>query len=361
MQILEATVTTPDNPSSQDPHADRPEDEQRSQGRPDQQSQPPRRPDEPQAEGAAEQRAEPAADPSSVSPQDALRDLGQQPRIDEQGHPTAYTAVPPPLDQQQPRQPQQPQQPTWQPPSDSGRRSGYDQQPPMYGQQDPYAQPAYDQPPTYGQQPPSYASAPQGQPGQPGQPGPQGQPGQPGQPGPQGQPGQQQQPGYGYPPPPPPESGPQYGGGQYGVTGQPPGMPPYARWGQRAGAWLIDNIVAVIGIGVVDAAYYNWGDGPRVTGWILAVIGVVWALYNAYLAGTTGQSTGKRLLNIRLARYADGQVVGPAFALLRLFMNVVFWVICFIPGVLNYLWPLWDQKSQTWSDKIATSVVVQTR
>jgi uncharacterized RDD family membrane protein YckC len=55
----------------------------------------------------------------------------------------------------------------------------------------------------------------------------------------------------------------------------------------------------------------------------------------------------------------DGQVVGPAYGLLRLFLNVVFWVVCAIPGIFNYLWPLWDRKSQTWSDKIASSVVVQ--
>jgi len=127
------------------------------------------------------------------------------------------------------------------------------------------------------------------------------------------------------------------------------------------GAWLIDNIVAGIGISMTEAAYYDWGNGARAVAWVVLIIGVVWSLYNAYLAGQTGQSTGKRILGIRLARYADGQVVGPAFALLRLFMNVVFWVICFIPGLLNYLWPLWDQKSQTWSDKIASSVVVRAR
>jgi len=331
-------VTTSDNPNSQDPHARRPEEQTQ-----------PQQPEEQRAE-AAEQ------DATSVSPQDALKDLGQQPRIDEQGHPTAYTAVPPPLGQQP--QSQQPQQPTWQPPSDA-QQPGYGHQPangqqPGYSQpqQDPYAtqQPPYDQPPVYGQpptygQPPSYASAEQG----------------PGQGQQQGQPGQQQ-PGFGYPPPPPPEYGaPQQGGGQYGVTGQPPGIPPYASWGQRAGAWLIDNIAALIGIGLTEASYYDWATGARVISWIIAVAGVVWAVYNAYLAGQTGQSTGKRLVGIRLARYADGQVVGPAYGILRLFMNVVFWVICFIPGVLNYLWPLWDPKSQTWSDKIASSVVVQTR
>ena len=263
-------MTTPDDASPQDPRAQRPE-------------------------------AEPPLDETQINPEDALRDLGQQPRIDEQGNPTAYTAVPPPLGQ-----------PAWQPPNE------YDQQ--QYVQQVPQGSP-------YGQPYPQQAY------------------------------GQQQQPGYGnYPPPP----SPQYGNAQYGV-GQPPGMPPYASWGQRAGAWLIDNLVAAIGISLTEAAYYDWGNGARTAAWVIALIGVVWSVYNAYLAGQTGQSTGKRTVGIRLARYADGQVVGPAFALLRLFMNVVFWAVCFIPGLLNYLWPLWDQKSQTWSDKIATSVVVRAR
>jgi uncharacterized RDD family membrane protein YckC len=291
---LEATVTTPDSPSPQDP-----------------------RPDDPQ-----------------VDPEEALRDLGRQPRVDEQGFPTAYTAVPPPLGQQL----------------------------------DPYVeQPAgYDQPPVYGQ-PPTAQQVPQGAPTGPVY----GQQQQPyGQQTQQGQQGQQP-PGYGYPPPPPPEYGDapygnaQYGNAPYGSapygTGQPPGMPPYAGWGQRVGAWLIDNIVAAIGISLAEAAYYDWGNGARAAAWVVLVVGVAWSLYNAYQAGQTGQSTGKRTVGIRLARYADGQVVGPAFAFLRLFMNVVFWVICFIPGLLNYLWPLWDQKSQTWSDKIASSVVVRAR
>ena len=308
-------MTTPDSPSPQDPRAREPEQ--------------PRQPEH------------------QIDPEEALRDLGQQPQVDEQGQPTAYTAVPPPLGQ--PQQDPYVQQP-----------SGYDQ-PPVYGEPptaqqipqgaaagQPYGQQAYGQP-GYGQQ------AQQGQQQGYGQQSQQGQQQGYGQ---QAQPGQQQ--GYGYPPPPPEYGNAPYGAAGYG-TGQPPGMPPYASWGQRAAAWLIDNVVAAIGISLAEAAYYDWGNGTRAIGWVVLVLGVVWALYNAYLAGQTGQSTGKRTAGIRLARYADGQPIGAAFGLLRLFLNVVFWVICFIPGVLNYLWPLWDQKSQTWSDKIASSVVVRAR
>ena len=295
-------MTTPENPSSEDP----------------------------QHEPADEQEA------SAADPADALKDLGRQPRVDEEGHPTAFTAVPPPLQQQQQQQQQQPSDAAppgaWQPPA-SGEAGGQQ----AYGQQAPGQ--------AYGRQSSPYASASA-------------------PPSPGAAPGQQQQPGYGYPPPPPPPPG--YGGPQYGAqvgTGLPTGMPPFAGWGQRAGAWLIDNLIAVIGIWLTEGAYsYNsWATGTRVLGVIIVAVGVIWAVYNAYLAGQTGQSTGKRMAGIRLARFTDGQPIGPWFGVLRLFMNVVFWAVCVIPGLLNYLWPLWDKKSQTWSDKIASSVVVQAR
>lgn len=283
-------MTTPENPSPQDPQAPEPGGD---------------------GEGGDER----------VDPREALRGLENRPRVDDQGQPTAYTAVPPPLygqaqgegRQQGPGQ-QQPDAPG------GGREQGPDTgwQQPEWERQSGYAA-QHEQNP-YGQQ--------------------------------------QQYPGYGYPPPQPGYNDP-YGAPHGG--GPVPGMPPFANWGQRAAAWLIDNLLAVIGLSILDASYYDWGSGPRAAGWVLAIVGVVWSILNAYRAGRTGQSAGKRIAGIRLARYLDGQVVGPAFGVLRLFMNVVFWAICVVPGVLNYLWPLWDRKSQTWSDKIASSVVVRAR
>jgi uncharacterized RDD family membrane protein YckC len=66
-------------------------------------------------------------------------------------------------------------------------------------------------------------------------------------------------------------------------------------------------------------------------------------------------------MGIRLARFADGQPVGGGLGFLRLFLNWIFWLLCIIPGILNLLAPLWDGKNQTWSDKIAKSVVVKAR
>lgn len=318
-------MTTPENPnpeqpehqdasSAEPPHDTEPEDAQPNDAQPHDAPPPPQEPEQPS----------PLWNPSGGD-----QEQTQQPRFDEAGNPTAHAAVPPPLNgySQQPNQGQgqgraQPQ----------GQPQGQGQWQGRQWQGQPQDQPAHanSHQPGYGQQPPGYGRQPP--------------------------PGYDQQPGYGYPPPPP-----EYGN-QYGFPADRPiGMPPYAGWGQRVVAWLIDNLVAAVGIDLLEASYSDWNTSGRAVSWVIAVIGVVWALYNAYQAGQTGQSTGKRRMHIRLARYVDGEVVGGGYGLLRLFMNVVFWVICVIPGLLNYLWPLWDKKSQTWSDKIASSVVVKTR
>jgi uncharacterized RDD family membrane protein YckC len=179
--------------------------------------------------------------------------------------------------------------------------------------------------------------------------------------------------GPGYPPPPPPPGsygpgygsgpgygpGPGYGNGQQmpgpaGMPGLPIGMPPFAGWWRRAGAWLLDNFLVGFALGLI----VNWANSDVLEG-VSGLIALVWAIYNGYLAGTTGQSYGKRAVGIRLARLTDGKPIGGGYGLLRLLMDFVFLWLCFIPGLLNLLWPSWDAKHQTWCDKMAGSVVVQ--
>jgi uncharacterized RDD family membrane protein YckC len=157
--------------------------------------------------------------------------------------------------------------------------------------------------------------------------------------------------------PPPPQYGQPYG--YQGQGGGPlPGMPPLADWSQRATAFILDNGVAVVA-GWVSAG--NVSKATDVVFGIIGLVGVVWAIINAVRAGREGQSYGKRVMGIRLARLADGQPIGAGLGFLRLFLNWLLWVLCVIPGVLNLLWPLWDGKKQTWSDKLAKSVVVKSR
>lgn len=160
----------------------------------------------------------------------------------------------------------------------------------------------------------------------------------------------QQQPGS-IPPPgayPPPGSYPP----------PPPGYPPqgfappirndYASWIQRVGAALIDYVGFAI-LGFIFAI-----AGVRVLAILLYLIGLAWGLYNAYLGGQTGQSVGKKQLGIRLIRESDGAYIGGGAGIGRYFVHI----LDGLPCDLGYLWPLWDQKRQTFADKIMGTIVV---
>src|SRR5262245_38619472 len=109
----------------------------------------------------------------------------------------------------------------------------------------------------------------------------------------------------------------------------------YANWGQRVGAYLIDWVPIFVLIII--------GEVTR-NGAILAlcvIISIAWWVYDrGYLAGTTGQSWGKKVLNQRLIGEATGQPIGFGMALLRDICHIVDNVICYI----GWLFPLWDAK-----------------
>lgn len=185
--------------------------------------------------------------------------------------------------------------------------------------QDPFAKPG-DQPP---QQPPPYGAPP---------------------PPP---------PGYGAPPPPPPGYGapppPGYGAAPYGAP--PPGYgggPELANWGLRVQSALVDWFLPFVVAGV----FYQVSTG---LGALLYLAALGWALYNAYLSGTTGQSTGKKMAGTRLVRSQDGQLVGGGAAVGRAFVHIVDGLPCY----LGYLWPLWDAQKQTFADKIMGTLVIK--
>jgi uncharacterized RDD family membrane protein YckC len=207
---------------------------------------------------------------------------------------------------------------------------GYPQQP-AYPQQGPYGQPAYGQP--------------SGHPGYP----------------------QQQNP-YGYP------AGPQ--------GGPLPGMPPLAGWGSRLGATLLDGLMFfLIPYGLFMAGYLRlaakisdrWKDcdkvgiphdscpTPKAPGGSVAMmlIGALLMLavgiFLIHREGRTGQTPGKRIVGIRLLREYDGSTLGFGLAFGRRLLHVLDSLACGI----GYLWPLWDDKRQTFADKIVHTVVIK--
>ncbi|WP_406832407.1 RDD family protein [Pedococcus sp. KACC 23699] len=174
------------------------------------------------------------------------------------------------------------------------------------------------------------------------------------------------------PPPPRPVAGPF--DGPWG---------PLADWGTRVGAYLIDSVIALVGlvpyvIGFVlitvgagtgssnrydadtlDSAPDPTNTGLVVTGVILVVAGVLLMLgiqiwNRAFKQGRTGQSVGKKVLGIKLVGERTGQPIGAGMAFVRDLCHVVDGF-----AYIGYLWPLWDGKRQTFADKILDTVVVR--
>ena len=231
-----------------------------------------------------------------------------------------------------------------------GQQPGYGQQQPGYGQQPP-AQPGY------GQQPPAQPGY--GQP--PAQPGYGQPPAQPGYGQPPAQPGYGQQPpaqpGYGAPQAPAAQPGYQeVHHHHYGSTGQ------LAEWGSRAGATLIDGLIIgapLFVLYLVGALLSAAGEGAAVLGFLLIMVGYIAAfgasLWLIYQEGTTGQTIGKRQMGIRLVSAQTGQHIGFGMAFVRRIAHAADSFACYI----GYLWPLWDDRKQTFADKICNTLVVR--
>lgn len=189
--------------------------------------------------------------------------------------------------------------------------------------------------------PPDYATAPP-------YPGAQGQPGVPGYPAQ----------AYGY-----------------AAPGSYPGVPPvrndYAPWAKRVGAYLIDFLPALLGAALFYVGYgialfasvnsagatvdLGAGAGWMIVGGILAVLGQVWTIFNRWItAGRTGQSMGKRVAKIVLIGEDTSAPIGALNAFLRDLLHILDGF-----AYVGYLWPLWDERKQTFSDKIMKTAVIK--
>jgi uncharacterized RDD family membrane protein YckC len=155
---------------------------------------------------------------------------------------------------------------------------------------------------------------------------------------------------------------------------------PYAHWGRRVGAYVIDfapSYVAMIPFLVGYVLFYvrviqvtaggptastagRFGELVRpalvwmIIGLVLMLIAVGWQWYNRWLvAGRTGQSMGKRVLKTKLVAEVNGQPIGAVNAFLRDLLHILDGA-----AYIGYLWPLWDAKRQTFADMIMKTVVV---
>src|SRR6266542_2638338 len=132
---------------------------------------------------------------------------------------------------------------------------------------------------------------------------------------------------------------------------------PLAAWGQRLGAFVIDEIFVFV---MTFCAVFLFGLRHKLAGGLLSLVMAVG--YYAFLNGSdVGQTFGKRALGIQVRDAASAGTIGVQRAALRSFVAALFRVVPFFGlfTLLDGLWPLRDPQRQALHDKIAGSVVVR--
>lgn len=151
---------------------------------------------------------------------------------------------------------------------------------------------------------------------------------------------------------------------------------PYADWGTRAVAHVIDVFVIICGWAALIAAVVAGtklrtsptSDGEtNISGFGVAVIVVsLLALiiftvgYRLLHGSESGQTLGKRAVAIQVRDAQTGGRVSYARAFGRFLAEIFAWLILPILVIVDLLWPLWDDRLQTLHDKAVNTVVVHT-
>jgi uncharacterized RDD family membrane protein YckC len=161
----------------------------------------------------------------------------------------------------------------------------------------------------------------------------------------------------------------------YGVP-QTGALPAMANFGQRLGAFIIDWLItAAMAIPAFIALFagpteiepctgssFEPGQLCEVpTGGTIALFLIL--LLAAFVGGVAywgvmvgrGQTLGMKALTIRVADMNTGQPIGTGRGIGRFFAMYLSSLVCY----LGFLWMLWDDRSQTWHDKIVSTFVVE--
>lgn len=119
----------------------------------------------------------------------------------------------------------------------------------------------------------------------------------------------------------------------------------YAPWRRRVVAFLIDGLIVLIAGVVLRSAFGTPNVAP--IGELLAVGLLQW------MQSQTGATVGKRVLDMRLVDLRDG--TPPTFV-----TCTCRWLLHFVDAIflIGFLAPIVTRRKQTFSDKIARTVVV---
>ena len=132
----------------------------------------------------------------------------------------------------------------------------------------------------------------------------------------------------------------------------------HAPFVSRAGAHVIDAGVPLVGLLVIARALgrFHHSVAPLALAALGVLVVVAFAVWNTLVRqGATGQSLGKRAMRIRLVGERSGRPIGFGRALVRQIAHL----LDALPLHVGYLWPLWDERRQTFADKACATIVVR--
>jgi uncharacterized RDD family membrane protein YckC len=157
--------------------------------------------------------------------------------------------------------------------------------------------------------------------------------------------------------------------------------PKYASFGSRLAALIVDGAIFTTGMLVIGAAFAflfvalaeGEPDGCSFTddgcelsdasiGMFFILLGtfflvylLAFVLYYIRPVARTGQTLGRKMLNIYVVDESKGTPCGYGRSFLRALIAGLASSSIFY---LGYLWVLWDDKNQTWHDKAAGTIVI---
>jgi len=138
-----------------------------------------------------------------------------------------------------------------------------------------------------------------------------------------------------------------------------------ASWGSRAVAYIIDLLFGLllsvpggVLVGIGAASHGALQITLIAVGSVLLAIAVIVQVWQtAWRQGARGQSWGKSVTGLRTVDGETMQPIGGPRGMLRWLVDLVLGSVGILQ-LLNYLWPLWDERNQTWADKVVGSVVL---
>jgi uncharacterized RDD family membrane protein YckC len=144
----------------------------------------------------------------------------------------------------------------------------------------------------------------------------------------------------------------------------------YATWATRAIGYIVDALLAGLGMGVLYfvlgaflASMARLGGHDAFSGVCCLLIllfplaTLIVGIYNSvYLVAQRGFSIGQGIVKVKVVD-ANGQLLTTGTAFVRLLVRVVLGFVPILP-MLDLLWPLWDSRRQTLHDKAVNCYVI---